>query len=161
MCVCVQVHVLCRHMNTSTVSCMVSNWIIWEDAKIIKSHSSEKFLSPILYPSQIPPPKYFKHSLTLFLSLFICTFSCNTENILQYLYANFSQLESKELQLIVICEKPDGEQAVLSWFWAPLPTALLNNWTVKALCQRDKRGGLTVWIHSDEHWSKGDLFRFN
>lgn len=85
----------------------------WKDAKIIKR----------VIPLRNPPlqsctgaksPKYFKHSLSLFLSLFIGAVSGNRENVLEYIYANFPQLESQELRSIGICEKPDGKQVVPS-----------------------------------------------
>ena len=119
-----------------------------------QSHSSEKSPSPILYPSQIP--KILQTFTRSLLALFQAR-----ENVLEYIYANSPQLESQELRSIGMCEKPDGEQAAPSWFQVPLPTVLLKNWTDKALCQRVGGGSLTVWIHTDEDWSWGDLFQFN
>lgn len=46
-------------------------------------------------------------------------------------------------------------------FSAPLPTVWLKNWSDKVRSQRVRRGSLTARIHTDEDWSRGDLFKFN
>lgn len=104
--------------NPRTVPCgAVFDRIFCKMQKSLKQiNSSERppLRPPLWFCTRAKSPKYFKHSLPLFLlpSLsFFGAVSGHGGNTLQYIYANSPQLEWQKLVSIGINEEPDGEQA--------------------------------------------------
>lgn len=136
-----------------------------------QSNSSENSPSPLLYRRQIPKilqtitPSFPPPSL---LEPFQATGEGGGD-VLEYVYANFPQLESQELRSIGMCGKNLMERATPDFFLFffffgfrhRCQLSCLRIGLTKHRAEGSREEKLTVCIHTDEDWSPGDLFQFN